>query len=106
MNTENRSGARLRYGLLWATGIAAMIAGISLLIVGWTTIWVPDPTDTASWIPQPMSLAGPGIGLLASGAILVIVLLILDAYVAPIHRRRPTTQDVADEVGAPATHIE
>ncbi len=85
--------ARLRYGLLWAVSIVAMIVGTSLLIAGWTTVWVPDPTNTANWIAEPVSLAGPGTGLLVGGGILVVVLLVLDTYVGPLHRRQTDADD-------------
>ncbi|MDQ1206087.1 hypothetical protein [Microbacterium sp. SORGH_AS_0862] len=79
---------RLRYWLLWLIAVAAVIAGLVLLSTSETTVWTRLEPTSETYEASTLSLIPVGSVLLIGGALLAVVLLILDTYVGPTYRRR------------------
>lgn len=79
---------RIAYWALWVSTFAVLIAGITLLALGQTVEWVPTTGDPNVYQAQAVSLVPAGSTLTGIGAVAVIVNLMLEAFVGPLHRRK------------------
>lgn len=79
---------RLAYWVLWVLTLGILVAGITLLAIGQTVEWVPNTANPNVYQAQTVSLVPVGSVLSGIGALAVIAILMLEAFVGPLHRRR------------------
>ncbi len=80
---------RIAYWVLWASSLAILVTGTTLLAVGQAVEWVPNTANPHMYQAQTVSLVPAGSVLSGIGAVAVIATLMLEAFVGPLHRRRP-----------------
>ncbi|MBZ4487471.1 hypothetical protein LQ938_01455 [Microbacterium sp. cx-55] len=88
MKTSTLASAwpRISYWALWVIGVIGIIVGIILLSAGSTVEWVPTGVPD-TYEAHPLSLVPVGAALTAGGSLVIVTLLILEAFVGPLHRR-------------------
>lgn len=93
MNTSVTAGPRISYWALWVLGLGALLVGSVLLATRETVVWVASDFDVDTETGYPVDLVPTGIMVTVIGALVVVTLLVLDAYVGPLHRRHAAPRE-------------
>ncbi|MDJ0317393.1 hypothetical protein [Arthrobacter antibioticus] len=64
----------------WVVALAATISGLILLVVGSTTVWVPDLVSQDTYIGQTIQLGWIGLPILCVGLVSGMAVLIAEGY--------------------------
>ena len=92
-NTSVTARARFSYWALWGVGAVALLVGSVLLATRQTVVWVASDFDVDTETGYTVDLVPIGIMVTVTGALVVVTLLVLDAYVGPLHRRHAAPQE-------------
>lgn len=98
MNTSVTAGPRISYWALWILGTVAIFAGAVLLATRQTVVWVASDFDVDTETGYTVDLVPTGIMVTVIGALVVVTLLVLDAYVGPLHRRHAAPAETNGEL--------
>ncbi len=93
MNSSVTARSRFSYWALWVLGTVAILVGSVLLATRQTVVW---DDNAQTW--QLVDLVPTGIIVTVIGALVVVTLLVLDAYVGPLHRRHAAPAETDGEL--------
>lgn len=93
MDAPVTAGPRISYWTLWVLGVGALLVGSVLLATRETVVWVASDFNADTETGYSVDLVPTGIMATVIGALVVVTLLVLDAYVGPLHRRHAAPRE-------------